>query len=162
MNRIFTKIVAAVQEREFDEKGHSDNIAAEPLDEVDAGLGGPARGEQIVGDEDFHSRLDGVLVYFEGVLAVFELIGLRLGVPGQLARLADQHKSGAQLVGQRRGDDEAARLGADNHVHPLAHVPIGQKVDRSLERLGVLQHGGDVLENNSFLGKVRDVPDMAN
>src|SRR6266508_2762177 len=55
---------------------------------------------------------DGVLVHLEGVGAVLERVGLARGAIGQLARLAHRHEADAEPIGQRRAEDEAARLDA--------------------------------------------------
>src|SRR5205085_8254788 len=72
----------------------------------------------------------------------------------QLAELADGHKTSAQQVSDRRGENEAARLHADDFVGLVAAYQRRQLVDRLLVRPGLLEQGGDVLEQDPFLRKV--------
>ena len=62
---------------------------------------------------------DRVAVDLEQVGAVLELVLLALDLPRQLAGLADRDEAGAEPVGDRRGEDEAAGLDAEHLVDRL-------------------------------------------
>src|SRR5262245_50715285 len=81
--------VAPLEEVELDEERQADDLALQPLDELDRALDGAARREEVVDDEDLLPGRDGVAVDLERVRAVLEgvLDGDRLG--RQLAELAD-------------------------------------------------------------------------
>ena len=70
----------------------------------------------------------------EPVGAIFERIFLGDRLAGQLAVLADQQQAGAEPLGQRGGDDEAARLDAGDQVR-LVLDPEGEPLDRRGEAL---------------------------
>ena len=82
--------VAALEEVELDEEREADDLALEPLDELDRALDRAAGREQVVDDQDLLAGLDRVAVDLERVRAVLEgvLDGDRLG--RQLAQLADR------------------------------------------------------------------------
>jgi len=91
--------------------------------------------------------------------AVLELVALRHGLVRQLAGLAQRHEPGAEVVGDRGGDDEAAGLDADDLVDRAAPEADHDGVDRAGEGDGVGQQRGDVLEHHPLLGEVGDVAD---
>ena len=68
--------------------------------------------------------LDRVAMDLEGVRAVLERVLDRDRLGRQLAQLADRHEAGAQLVGHRGAEDEAARLHPDDDVDLLAQVGL--------------------------------------
>ena len=104
--------------------------------------------------------VDRVAVHLEAVGAVFEVVGDADRSCRQLAELAHRHEAGADAVGDRRAEDEAAALDADDEVDALAAYGVGQRVDRQLEALGVPQQRGDVVEQDARLGEVRDVANL--
>ena len=65
----------------------------------------------------------------------------------------------AELVGHRRGEDEAARLDADDGVDLLPLELGGERVDDPAEALGVLQERRDVVEVDARLREVRHLAD---
>jgi hypothetical protein len=75
----------------------------------------------------------------------------------QLAHLAHGHEAGANAVGDRRAENEAAALYSDDQRDPLAMIGLRHGVDRELETLRVAQQGRDVIEKDAGLGKVRHV-----
>ena len=77
--------------------------------------------------------IDGVAVDLELVGAVLEHVLLAGDRPGQLAGLAHGHERGAEPVGDRRGEDEAAGLDADHAVDVDAGEAVGERVDREAE-----------------------------
>ena len=88
-------------------KPRPDDLALQPLDQLDRALDRAAGRQQVVDDEDLLAGLDRVAVDLEGVRPVLEgvLDGDRLG--RQLAQLADRDEAGVELVGHRGAEDEA-------------------------------------------------------
>ena len=84
------------------------------------GLDRAAGGQQIVDHQHLRAGGDGVGVDFQRVAAVLQIVGERLGVEGELARLADGHQRGVQFQGHGGGEDEPAGLGGGHHVDLLA------------------------------------------
>src|SRR3954467_12628196 len=102
--------VAPLEEVELDEKGEPDDVALEPLDQLDRALDGAAGREEVVDDQDLLARLDRIAVDLEGVRAVLEGVLDRDRLGRQLAELADRNEARVELVGHRRAEDEPARL----------------------------------------------------
>ena len=75
-----------------------------------------AGGQQVVVDEHARARGDRVGVELERVGAVLEQVLGPDGLVRQLAGLAREHEAGAELARDRRPEQEAARLGADDDV----------------------------------------------
>ena len=123
----------------------------------------PAGGEHVVDDE--HPVVGGerVAVHLQHVAAVLQLVAVRVGVPRQLARLAHRHEPGAQGEGDRRREDEPARLDTD-HLgdRPVRVGPVerrDEQVGGEPERIRVAEQRRDVAEHDARLGEVGDVAD---
>ncbi len=67
----------------------------------------------------------------------------------------------AKLVRDRRGEDESARLHANDDVYLLVADLGQQSVDRRRERVAFLEERGDVLEEDPGLRKVGNIADLA-
>ncbi len=89
---------------------------------------------------------DRVGVDLDAVGAVFEFVVVAYGLGGQLAFLADRNEALAQRVGQRRAEDEAARLDAGDLVDLHVLVAAHQVIYRDAKTDRVLEQGGDVAE----------------
>ena len=159
MDVIARQALAAVQEAELDQERARRHVTAEALDELAQGPGRPARGEEVVVDEDPLPVGDRVGVDLERVDPVFEDVLGRDRVVGQLARLARRDEADAQLTGQRAAEDEPARLRGDDVVDLKRRDDLRQAADRQVERPRVEQQGRDVLEDDPGLGEVGDVAD---
>src|SRR5450759_1141419 len=107
-DRVAGEPVAALEEPELDEERQSDDLALESLDQLHRPVDGPTRCEQVVHDEDLLARLDRVAVDLQRVGSVFERVLDADGLRRQLAQLAYGYEAGAQLVGHRGREDEAA------------------------------------------------------
>src|SRR5438445_2992415 len=79
-----------------------------------------ARRKQSVNAQNAVSRTDSVLVHFERVLTVFEIVRDRDLFYRQFFRLANRDKSSAELVSERRCKDKPARFDTDNGVDLFA------------------------------------------
>ena len=144
----------------LDQEAEPDDLPAERLDQP-AGRGGRAAGgEHVVDDEDLLAGVDRVAVDLELVGAVLELVLLADDRPRQLARLADRHEPGTQAIGDRRGEDEAARLDADDAVDGDVVEAADEVVDRPTEGGRVAEQRCDVAERDAGLGVVGDVSDV--
>ena len=107
----------------------------------------------------FAPGTDGVAVHLERGRAVLEVVLDADHVGRQLAKLAHGHEANTELVRDRRAEDEAARLHADDDVDVALPHPLHEPVDGRLERLAVLEERRDVLEQDARLGEVGDVAD---
>src|SRR4051794_38772001 len=93
--------VAALEEVELDEKRQPDDIALEPLDQLDRALDRSAGRQEIIDDQDLLAGLDRIAMDLEGVRPVFEGVLDRDRLRRQLAKLPNRHETGVQLVGHR-------------------------------------------------------------
>ena len=134
--------------------------AAERLDQAGGGGGRAAGGQHVVDDQDPLVGVDGVAVDLQLVGAVLQLVLLADDRPRQLAGLAHGDERGAEAVGDRRGEDEPARLDADDPVDLDVAEPVGQLVDRPAERGGVAEQRRDVAERDARLREVGDLADQ--
>ena len=96
----------------------------------------------------------------EQVGAVLELVLLPLDLPGQLPGLPDGHEPGPEPVGDRRGEDQAARLDPEDLGHAPAVEVVAERVDHEAIGLGVAQQRRDVLEHDARTREVGDVADV--
>ena len=111
-------------------KAQATTCAVELLDELAQGPRRPARGQQVVVDEHARARGDRVGVQLQRVGGVLEHVLGAHGLVRQLARLAREHEAGAELARDRRAEQEAARLGADDDVDAQVAGEVGQAASR--------------------------------
>ena len=85
--------VATLEEGQLDEEGQADDLALQPLHQVDRAADRAAGRQEVVDDQDLLAGLDRVAVDLERVGAVLEgvLDADRLG--RQLAELANRHEA---------------------------------------------------------------------
>ena len=158
-NVVIGEAGAALEEVELDGEGEADDFSAQLLDELDGGFHGAAGGEQVVDEDDALAGLDGVEMDFEGVGAVFEIIGDAGDGGGKLFGLADGDEAGIKAVSERGSKDEAAGFNAEDEIDLLLEVVGGEGVNELGEAGLVLEDGGDVVEEDAGLGKIRDGAD---
>src|SRR5262249_18259435 len=77
----------------------------------------------------------------------------------QLAFLAHRNEPDTELMRHGAAQNEAARFQAGDAVDFHAAIGLHQRVHGSAEGAGVTQQGGDVAEQDPFLGIVRDGAD---
>src|ERR671918_1240496 len=152
------ELLATLQELQLDHEREADHRAAELLDQVDLGPGGAPRGQEVVVDKHARSALDRVGVQLERIEAVLERVLGADRAPGKLAWLAGRHEAAAEPVGERRAQDEPARLGAEDQVWLARLGELGELLDGLAQRLRIRQQRHDVLEDDAALREVRDVP----
>src|SRR5919109_632055 len=102
----------------------------------------------------------GIVMHFERVGAVFELVALLVSLRRQLPRLADRNEAGTQAMRDRGAEDEAAALDSDDGVDAVVFEPRRHHLDRRLESFTMPQQRGDVIEENARLRKIRNVSDV--
>ena len=86
--------------------------------------------------------------------AVFEGVGDRDRLVGELALLADRHEAAGELVGDRAAEDEAPRLDACDLNDAPTRVGVHQRIHRPAERARVAEQRGDVAKQDARLGVV--------
>src|SRR5579883_2306587 len=87
-----TQTGASAEKAEFDYESASDHVAVERVDQADRGLGGAAGRQQVVDNQHAAVSGDRVLMDFQRIDAVFQLILLLDPQIGKLAGLArDNH-----------------------------------------------------------------------
>ena len=107
-----------------------------------------------------HARpLDGVRVHLQRVGAVFERVGLARGFGTAACPACAPARTRRPALGQRRAEDEAARLDADDQLGLVAADALGQQIDRVRNAAPSPMQRRDVPEQDARLGKVGDVAD---
>src|SRR5260370_991048 len=99
---------------------------------------------------------DRVFVNLEAVGAVLELIADAYAVRWQLLRFTHRNETRIQRVGQGRREDKSARFDTDNHVDAGVLVMLLEPVDGVMKAPVVLEQRGDVIEQDSRLGEIRE------
>ena len=153
------ELCATPEEGEFDKEGYGDNLSSQGFEETDGSGSGSSGCKEIVDEEDFFSRLDGILVDFDGGFPVFEGIAGLPGLPWKLAFLTDRNESGPEAVGNRGGEYESSGIDADDLVDDGTLCGVREEADGSLEELAVRKNGCDVLEDDARLGEIRNIAD---
>src|SRR5204862_2573070 len=82
------------------------------------------------------------------------------GFRGKFFRFANGNEAGAEAIGERGREDEAARFHAGDEIDGVAVVMIAEAVDERMEALLVLEKCREVVEKNSRLGIVRHFADQ--
>src|SRR5207245_10218282 len=84
----------------------------------------------------------------------------------QFIRLANDAKSCADYVVQRRYNNEAAGFDTQDRIDLLRAITIGQHVNRSAEQVPIAQKRSNIFENYAGLGEIGNVsngtPDKCN
>ncbi len=149
----------AVQESQLDQEVDSSDLCADFFDEGGGGSGGAPRGEKVIYDHNAIARLQGILVHFDFRLPVFEVVGLADRFVGEFPFFADRDEGQAQLLGEDRPEEEAARFDARDFCRFCFLRFFHEKLHGGAEECRVAQDRGDIFEDNPRLGKIRDVAD---
>src|SRR5439155_24491558 len=111
----------------------------------------PPRCQQIVGDDDAHTGSDRILVHLKRVHPIFELIADALGFRGKLLGLSNRNETGAEVIRERRGENEFARFNAKDGIGLNWTNLLGQSVDDFTKTRLVLEYGCDVIKEDVLL-----------
>jgi hypothetical protein len=160
MQVVLGEPLAAAQERQLDDEATAHDLPAELLHEVRDRLHGAAGRQHVVVDQDARAFSDQVGVQLERVLAVLERVGGPHGLRRELPGPPGREESRADLVRDRRTEDEAPGLSAENEVRLLPARPVGEPFDRLVQGFRVSEERHDVLEDDAWLWEVRDVADQ--
>src|SRR5262245_19265690 len=79
------KPLGATEFWQVDDERRPDDFAARAFDEFGRRLGGTARGDQVIHDQDALARIDGILVHLDDVDTILKRIFLTNGLPRKLA-----------------------------------------------------------------------------
>ena len=97
-------------------------------------------------------------MHFDDVGAIFQLIVLPDGAPGQLALLAQRHEAGPEPVGHRAAQNEAARLDADHGLDAGSAIGFDQPLDAGVESRRMFEQRGHVAKHDAGLRIVGNRP----
>ena len=124
------KLVAAVQERELNEKAAPDDNAARSLDQFATRLHGAACRQQVVHQQHARVARDPIDMHVQFGRAVFEFVFQTIGAVGQLAGFPQRDQRFTQFQRQWSGNQKPACLGGGDGVDRDAAITIGQLLDR--------------------------------
>src|SRR6266403_2284087 len=155
----FQPLAAAVI-RQIDHEAAFHHDSAHLLDQLRSRFGSAAGGDQVVQQQHAVARADRIDVDFDPIATVFELVVVPDRLGRELAFFADRNEPHAQGEGDRRSDDEAARLDSRDLVDFLAAVVVRDLLDRHAEPDRVLQQGRDIAKHDPRPRVVRHGPDV--
>ncbi len=153
--------LASLEVAQFNQEGQLDNARPALLDQLDRGFHRPAGRQQIVHKQHLRPLLQRILMHLQGVLSVFQRVVRLVRLVGELAFLPDRNDPDPQFAGEGGPHNQPARFNGDDRVRQLALMPDGQRPDRLTEGRPVPQERRDVAEQNPFLGKIRNVTNIA-
>src|SRR5262245_40600606 len=110
------QFLSAVQREQLDQKLYADDSCPKFADKTDRRRRRSASGQQVVHDQHALTAGCGVLVNLERVHAVLERVGRAARPRWQLPELTNRRETSVQAIGDRRSEDEATTLDADDDV----------------------------------------------
>src|SRR5215469_16174652 len=151
-----TKPRTAAQKPQLDYERASGDLSLKRADEPERSFSRTTGGEQIVHNQHAAVGDNCILMDLERVHSVLQLVLLCHRSEGKFARLARDCHPDSQAVCDRGAHDKSARFDPQHDVDRAqeggCHVIHGRR-----QRASVGQQRGDVLENDSGLGKVGNV-----
>ena len=155
----FVQVSPASEETQLDDDSDMNQVSAKILDQPRCGSNCASRGQDVIDDEDLGTRLDGVLVHSQGVLAVFQIEGLGIDVTRQFARFAHWYEAHAQAQGHRSGEHEPPGFHTDDDIDPR-RCQINQSIDTGTISRRAAQERSDVLEDHTRMWEIGNIPDV--
>lgn len=141
---------------DFDEEIHIGLFGVEFVDQVESGLHGSTCGEEIIVEEDDVILVDGVLMDFDGVDAIFLGVGFLNRFGGEFSRFAAEHDACTEFHRKCRSHDESPAFYADDFCDAFVFVEFIEFVEHDLDAFRVLEECCHVSEVDSLDGEVRD------
>src|SRR5262245_46886925 len=123
------ELLPAFQLDELDEERQAKHLSPELLDKLARGARRTASRQQIVDDQNALSRVHRVVMDFERVGPVLEIVRRPRRFRRQLARLPNERKTCTDAVGDGRPEDKPAALDADDQVDLLLCERQNEVVD---------------------------------
>src|SRR4029077_18167058 len=88
-----------------------------------------ARGQQIIYQHNFFTRVNGVDVHLHFRFAVLERVTGSLSLKRKLAPLSDRNETNTELVRHRRSKQEPARVDPNNFVNLSPATTLQKQID---------------------------------
>lgn len=173
------ELLASLEELELEDEDEAQQIAAHLLDHL-AGRVGRATcsivslimplsivivvhtsGDNVIDHDNLLTRLDGIGLHLEEILAIFLIIGLSLAGSRQLALLAHRNEASTEAQSQAGADQKATSLQTNDDIGLLAAVALKdmqfQRADEGLVQGRVGEDRQDILEQDSRGREVREL-----
>src|SRR5207249_4981705 len=126
---------AAAEVGQIDDEGTADDRTSGETEKLERGLGRAASGDQVVDEQHALTALYPIAVHLEPVGAILELVVLPEVLGGQLAAFPNRHETGAQSIGKRGADDEAARFDRGDLVDTTGRIGRNEAIDDGVQRI---------------------------
>src|SRR5215467_12612180 len=98
-------------------------------------------------------------MHLDRVGSVFQIISHAHLLPGKFSRLADKRKALFQGMGEDGSKDETPRFDPYHSVDGLALIALAKEFDDPLKGIRILKEWSDILKEDSWFGKIRNVTD---
>ena len=121
---------------------------------------GAAGRQQIIQDHDSLAGADGIGLHFNPVRAVFQRVIKANALTRQLALLAEHDEAKPQFQRERGSHQKAAAFNAGQKVRLIGADRLRHARHGSAPGRAVPEQGGNVIEKNARLRKIRDAADM--
>ena len=154
------KFFSALKGGELYQKNQTDDHAAEFLNQVYNGLGGPPGSQEVVDYQDLRAFFKGVLMDLQGILAILEVICHGERLVGELPFFPDRHHARLEFVRDSRAEDETPRLDAHHSVYVLADELLSQFIHGLSEGVRMIQKSRYILKYDPFFRKAGDIANM--
>src|SRR5262245_41007281 len=125
--------IAALQEFQLDHERDALDFSAELLRQADGGSGSSTGRQQVVCNDDARARLHRILVDFQRVRAVLEVVRNAFGFCRELLRFAHRYESRSEVISQRRREDETTSLDSENKIRLVRADLLAHRVDDPFE-----------------------------
>ncbi len=149
--------LATVEAGEFDEDCHTSDFTAELLHQVAAGFHGSTGRKHIIDDQHALAFDDRILVHFQGVLPILQIIGHRHLLMGQLSGLSNHLKACTDCASNGSTKDEAPAFCSNDKIYLLATKRVSEQFDGKSQPPGVGEQGRNISKKNARLRKIGDI-----
>ena len=150
----------AVKSAQLDDKINVDFFRVEAFHQFIGSCHSSSGSEDIVVNHHDVVGADGLAMDFDDIGAVFLGLFLTDCVGREFARLAARHKASAELKGEDRAADEAARFDANDFGDALVAIELRQVPADDVKRTRIFESRSEILEKNTLRGEILHVADF--
>jgi hypothetical protein len=129
LRRPFAEFRSTAETFDLEQESETGHHATEYFNELCSCCGRSTCGENVIHDQNLFARMNRIAMNLELVRPIFEVVFLTDNCPWQLAGFANRYESGTYPISNRRSENEASSLDADNPIDVGAFEPCGHGVN---------------------------------